>query len=289
MIWQTAAMLQRKAMMSLYNVQNQWGGNSAPWQPGGIFNIGNRGSQLPIGLNVTSPDGGKSFTGTMTYAGEGPIGFRGTLQTMNTYRVENQWGGNNAPWHDAGLFLLGARNGQNAVAFDLQSTDGGKSFTGTMTYAGEGPIGFKGALTEGYAEDATNQWGGANAPWHVGGQWILGCRANQPVVAIDVESTDSGKTLTGTMTYAGEGPIGFKGALTMANTYTVENQWGGSNTPWHPGGQFVLGCRGSQGVVAVQAQGSDGSKLSGTMTYAGEGPIGLNLVANAGAGVLASV
>jgi len=263
--------------MSLYNVQNQWGGNSAPWQAGGIFNIGNREGQLPIALQITSNDGGKTFSGTMTYVNEGPIGFRGTLVTMNTYQCENQWGGNNAPWHDAGLFLLGARSGQNAVAFDIKSTDGGKSFSGTMTYAGEGPIGFKGVHAEGYAYTALNQWGGNSAPWNPGGEWVLGCRANQLVVALNVISGDNGKSLTGTMTYAGEGPIGFRGTLTMANTYQVENQWGGNNAPWQPGGQFVIGCRGSQGVVAVNATSSDGKNLNGTMTYAGEGAIGLQL------------
>jgi len=267
--------------MSLYNVQNQWGGNSAPWHPGGIFNIGNRGTQLPIALQIQSHDGGTTFTGTMTYVGEGPIGFRGTRVTLNTYHVENQWGGSSAPWHDAGYFILGARDNQNPIAFDIKSSDNGVSFTGTMTYAGEGPIGFKGSNAAGYAYDAQNQWGGTTAPWHFGGQWVLGCRANQPVVAVSVQSTDAGKTLKGWMTYQGEGPIGFRGTLTMADTYEVENQWGGDNAPWHPGGQFVLGCRGNaQGVVAISVQSQDGgAHLNGSMTYNGEGPIGLNLTA----------
>ena len=261
--------------MTLYNVQNQWGGNQAPWHDGGIFNIGNRGKQLPIALKATSADKGKSFTGTMTYVGEGPIGLRASLVTMNTYHVENQWGGSGAPWHDAGLFLLGARNGQNAVAFDITSADKGQSFTGTMTYAGEGPIGFKGGHADGEAFVATNTWGGTGP--HAGGEWVLGCRANQAVVKLDVHSPDGGRTLLGTMTYAGEGSIGFRGTRTMANTYAVENQWGGDHAPWHPGGQFVIGCRGSQGVVAVQAESTDGAILHGVMTYAGEGPIGLTL------------
>jgi hypothetical protein len=264
--------------MTLYNVQNQWGGNSAPWHPGGIFNIGNRGTQLPVALKIMSGDGGRSFSGTMTYTGEGPIGFRAKLVTMNTYQVENQWGGSDQPWHDAGLFLLGSRDGQNAVAFDIHSTDDGKSFTGTMTYSGEGPIGFQGGQAEGHAYNATNQWGGNSAPWHEGGQWVVGGRASQAVVALSVKSADAGQTLTGTMTYSGEGPIGFKGTRIMANTYYVENQWGGSTAPWHPGGQWVLGCRGSQGVVAIQAEDAGSSKLTGSMTYSGEGPIGLNLV-----------
>ena len=264
--------------MTVYNIQNQWGGSTAPWHDGGVLNIGNRADQLPIALKIQSGDGGLGFSGTMTYHGEGPIGLRATRVTENCYHAENQWGGSSAPWHDAGLFLLGARDGQNAVAFDLSSADG-KALTGTMTYAGEGPIGVKGALSPGHAFDATNQWGGDSAPWHQGGQWVIGCRPEQAVVALDVSSPDGGRSLTGTMTYAGEGPIGFRGTRTMANTYSVVNQWGGDHAPWHPGGDWVLGCRGKQGVVAIAAKGDGhGHGLHGTMTYTGEGKIGLALV-----------
>ena len=55
-----------------------------------------------------------------------------------------------------------------------------------------------------------NQWGGSAAPWHPGGMWLIGGRKGQAVVAIDVTSPDNGATLTGTITYKGEGPIGFK-------------------------------------------------------------------------------
>ncbi len=267
--------------MSTYTVQNQWGGSSAPWHDGGVFNIGNRQGQLPVAVDISSADGGKTFSGTMTYVGEGPIGLRCTQTTMNSYTAQNQWGGSSAPWHEAGQFLLGARSGQNMVALKISSADGGKTFTGTMTYAGEGPIGFQGALSNSTPYAAQNQWGGNSAPWHVGGEWVIGCRApGQAVVSIQVGSTDNGATLNGTMTYAGEGPIGFRGTRTMANTYVVENQWGGDSAPWHPGGTFVLGCRGTQGVVSIQATSNDnGASFSGQMTYAGEGPIGLNLKA----------
>lgn len=262
--------------MTVYNVQNQWGGDDAAWQEGGVFNIGNRADQLPVALSLNSADEGQTFSGTMTYVGEGPIGCRATMVTMNCYQVENQWGGDSAPWNDAGLFLLGARNGQNAVAFELSSSDNGQTLTGTMTYAGEGPIGVTATRSTGKAYNATNQWGGDNAPWNQGGQFVLGCRADQDVAAINVTSNDDGATLTGTMTYADEGPIGFRGRQIMADTYSVENQWGGDQAPWQPGGTWVIGCRGSQGVVAVEAAGQ--SQMPGFMTYAGEGPIGLMLV-----------
>ncbi|MCL2934155.1 MAG: GDYXXLXY domain-containing protein [Trichodesmium sp. MAG_R03] len=75
-----------------------------------------------------------------------------------------------------------------------------------------------------------NQWGGYSAPWHPGGDWVIGGRSNQNVVAIDVKSDDGGETLNGTMTYIGEGPIGFRATRTgKNNNYTVENQWGGSS------------------------------------------------------------
>jgi len=196
---------------------------------------------------------------------------------MAVYTIQNQWGGNSAPWHEGGVFNIGNRDGQLPIALQVKSGDGGKTFTGTMTYAGEGPIGVKGALSDGTTFNATNQWGGSSAPWHQGGQWVLGCRPNQSIVALDVTSPDQGKTLLGTMTYFGEGPIGFKATQIMADTYSVLNQWGGDGAPWHPGGTWVIGCRGTQGVVAIDINNAGGNGLSGTMTYSGEGPIGLNL------------
>jgi hypothetical protein len=118
-----------------------------------------------------------------------------------------------------------------------------------------------------------NQWGGSSAPWHQGGTWVIGGRADQNVVSIDVKSSDQGATLTGTMTYQNEGPIGFRGTRGGGNNYAVENQWGGSSAPWHPGGTWVLGARDNQYVVQMKVQAS-GNGLNGDMTYNGEGPIG---------------
>ena len=132
--------------MSRYYVENQWGGDEAPWHPGGVFSIGNRVGQRPIALSLTSKDGGQTLSGTMTYVGEGPIGVRGERVNGNTYRVENQWGGDSAPWHDAGSFELGGRVDQRVVAIDVTSSDAGETLRGTMTYAGEGAIGFCGRL-----------------------------------------------------------------------------------------------------------------------------------------------
>lgn len=78
-----------------------------------------------------------------------------------------------------------------------------------------------------------NQWGGNNAHWHNGGTWVIGCRHNQNIIAINIKSDDGGKTFHGNMTYADEGPIGFRATLSDGNNYAVENQWGGDNAPWH--------------------------------------------------------
>jgi hypothetical protein len=131
-------------------------------------------------------------------------------QVGNSYSVENQWGGASAPWHPAGIWNLGAREGQRVVALDIQSDDLGKTFTGTMTYQGEGPIGFRAKQIQGNSYSVKNQWGGASAAWHPGGTWTLGGRDDQRMVKLNFSSSDSGDTLSGTLTYQGEGPIGFR-------------------------------------------------------------------------------
>lgn len=133
-----------------------------------------------------------------------------SVTASNVYQVENQWGGSGAPWHPGGAWTIGARSNQHVVHLDITSSDGGKTLTGTMTYQGEGPIGFRGTLTGGNTYTVENQWGGSSAPWHPGGQWVIGGRSNQHVVAVSISSPDGGATLSGTMTYQGEGPIGFR-------------------------------------------------------------------------------
>ena len=109
--------------------------------------------------------------------------------------------------------------------------------------------------------------------------WVIGSRDNQRVVAIDINSEDSGQTLTGTMKYIKEGAIGFRATYSGGNNYIVENQWGGSNAPWHEGGTWVIGDRTSQRVVALNLTSQDeGKSLNGTVTYNGEGSIDLTCV-----------
>lgn len=132
---------------------------------------------------------------------------------MANYAVENQWGGNDAPWHPGGTWVLGMRDNQNVVAVDVTSPDGGQTLMGTMTYANEGPIGFRGTRTSPNTYTVENQWGGDDAPWHPGGTWVIGMRDEQAVQQLNVASADNGATLTGTMTYTNEGPIGFRSTL----------------------------------------------------------------------------
>jgi hypothetical protein len=42
---------------------------------------------------------------------------------------------------------------------------------------------------------------------------VIGGRCPQPLVAMNVTSNDGGQTLTGSITYQGEGPIGFQGSI----------------------------------------------------------------------------
>jgi hypothetical protein len=263
-----------KAANNLHHVQNQWGGSSAQWNEGGMWVMGCRSGQNVVALNIASKDGGNTFTGEMKYAGEGAIGFRATLTQSNTYVVENQWGGSSAPWHPGGTWVMGCRAGQNVVAVNVESGDSGITMTGTITYNGEGPIGFKSELSDGAVYMAENQWGGAAAPWHQGGVWVLGCR-DQNVVEVKITSNDNGKTFTGSMTYAGEGPIGVRANAVAGNNYQVENQWGGTSAPWHPGGVWLIGCRAGQQAMALNISSADGGNtFNGGITYSGEGAIG---------------
>lgn len=200
----------------------------------------------------------------------------------NLHHVQNQWGGASASWNEGGMWIMGCRAGQNVVALNIKSSDGGITFTGQMKYAGEGAIGFRATLSQANTYTVENQWGGETAPWHPGGSWVMGCRVGQNVVAMNIESADGGVTFSGAMTYSGEGPIGFKSELCDGAVYSAQNQWGGSVAPWHQGGVWVIGCR-NQGVAALDISSADhGKTFTGSMTYVGEGPIGVRATMVAG-------
>ena len=258
--------------MSVYQVENQWGGEQAPWHRGGTWILGGRKDQSVVAVDIKSTDHGETLTGSMTYQGEGPISLKAEHEYANVYSVEVQWGGSSAPWHVDGKWTIGGRNNQRCVQLNVTASTEDKSLLGNMTYDGEGKIGFKSHLSFGYL--VQNQWGGSSAPWHPGGTWALSGRYNQEVVAMDIVSQDGGETFTGTMTYKGEGPIGFKGTQLEGNNYAVFNQWGGSSAPWHQGGDLILGSRKNQQVIKLEFSSKDGEVLDGEMTYSGEGSIG---------------
>jgi len=264
--------------MSAYQIDNQWGGSSAPWHQGSVWLLGGRSAQAIQAIDIKSSDNGATFQGVITYLGEGPIGFKAAQKYGNVYACEVQWGGESAPWHVDGDWVIGGRDSQRCVALTVSSQDEGKTLFGSMVYLGEGGIGFRGVRTSSYAVE--NQWGGDAAPWHAGGTWVLSGRSNQSVVSMDISSKDGGRTLEGVMTYSGEGPIGFRGTRAADNVYAVENQWGGSSAPWHRGGDMILGGRQNQQMVQLTFSSADGAVLSGTMTYLGEGPIGFKASRN---------
>ena len=169
----------------------------------------------------------------MTYVNEGPIGFRGTMVTMNTYHVENQWGAIARPGTMRACSSLVPATDKTPSPSTSSQRTAGTSFTGTMTYAGEGPIGFLGQPRRRPGLQRQNQWGGKSAPWHEGGQWVLGCRAKQAVVGVNVMSNDGGKSLAGRMTYPAKARS-IRARLIAANTYVVENQWGGNDATLAP-------------------------------------------------------
>ena len=74
------------------------------------------------------------------------LGFKAKRVAQNRYEVQNQWGGNDAPWHPGGEWVIGGRDNQSVVALNVKSNDGGKSLDGTNTYDNEGPIGFRSHL-----------------------------------------------------------------------------------------------------------------------------------------------
>jgi hypothetical protein len=269
----------------LYYVQNQWGSDPT-WHNGGAWVIGALASQPITSLQVSSEDGGKTLQGYYHYNNRGPFQFRATQTMLNVYEVEYEPGSDEGNlWKPAGTWLLGLRDTQSIVAIDISSEDNGDTFSGTITYAGEGPIAFQAQAHNGGVYDVENQWA-SDPNAHQGGVWTLGYRHNQAIESISISSEDGGQSLTGTITYVGEGPIDFRATLRVSsasesnlyqsNTYIVENKWGAD---WQEGGLWVIGGRAEQRIIALEATSEDGGNtLKGTNTYAGEGPIEFSAV-----------
>lgn len=129
----------------------------------------------------------------------------------NNYGTKVQWGGDHAPWNQAGVWTIGDRPNQRIVDVQIASADDGNTFNGRVTYSGEGPVGFRAHQVSHGHYQAELQWGGDHAPWNQGGVWVLGDRPNQALIGVHVHSTDNGASLHGSAQYTGEGPIGFQG------------------------------------------------------------------------------
>lgn len=130
---------------------------------------------------------------------------------MNNYNAQVKSRDQHTTWHEDGIWVIGSRDNQNVVGVKIQSTDNGQSFTGAITYKGEGPISFKAKHTSGNSYTAQVQWGGGSSPWHDDGTWVIGGRNDQRAVNVDINSTDGGVNYTGSITYNdGKGSLGFK-------------------------------------------------------------------------------
>lgn len=206
--------------------------------PAGRWVIAGREDRHVIAFNIRSNDNGRSLNGTITYAGEGEIRVRSKRGNGVVYDVNNQ--------HDGDLFqdgawVLGARSDkhQYVVAIDIASKDEGRTFGGTVTYVGEGPVRFRATQVVNNSYRAEVYFSDV---WHSDGDWIIGGR-KQRAVMVSAKSNDGGQTLSGSMAYRAEDSIGFAATISGGSAYTIENQGGDTNSAWNPGGVFVLGSR----------------------------------------------
>ncbi|MCA8986542.1 MAG: SUMF1/EgtB/PvdO family nonheme iron enzyme [Planctomycetaceae bacterium] len=217
------------------SVQNKFGDD---WRYTGDWVIGGRDGQHVVKFDVKSDDNGKTLNGTMSYTDEGEIRVRAKRSNGVAYAVHTHHGG---PILPGGVWVLGNRGDrqQYLVEIDIHSNDDGKTFSGTVTYAGEGPVPFRATHV------AINSYRGEvyfGDDWHSDGDWLIGSRDKRAVM-VSAKSTDGGKTMSGIMEYLGEDPQGLEVRVSGSSAYTVENQWGSTDSPWSAGGVYVLGDR----------------------------------------------
>ncbi len=228
-----------------FDVENKLGND---WKPAGRWVIGGRDDRQVVAFNVKSSDNGESLNGTMAYSSEGEIRVRAKRGNGVVYDVDSPHDGHR---HEDGAWILGARGDkkQYLVAIDIDSNDDGQTFSGIVVYEGEGPIDFRATRMASNSYRAEVSFGDE---WHPAGDWIIGGR-DQRAVKVSAKSTDGGKSLNGTVTYQGEGPINMEATLSGSSAYTVENQWGNPDSDWNPGGVFVLGNRERSESVSNQS------------------------------------
>ncbi|MCB0186385.1 MAG: hypothetical protein KDE31_19090, partial [Caldilineaceae bacterium] len=175
----------------------------------------------PTGLAQGLQQGTLTFTPTETTLAPVTVAYFINVENAaqnNRYAVESNVGGDESPWEDAGVWIIGGRQAQQVVALDIASSDGGATLTGTMTYAGEGPIAVRATKTEQQVYQIETQWGDAGAPWNPEGTWRLGSREEVSLVALQFSAADEGTTLEGVMSYADGSFYGFRATLQTAPT-----------------------------------------------------------------------
>jgi hypothetical protein len=273
----------------------QRGGNVEQWHPDGDWVLGGRDSQRVISIKIRSADRGKRLTGTITYDFEGPIGFKAASVGGNRYAVQNHWGGELAPWHDGGTWILGGRPNDRVIALDVVSEDHGETLQGEMTYEREGPIRFKATRTtrttarekppelaltwlaalranpkspaRSTTYRVTCQTGAETEPWRPAGDWVLGTRDNQPIVGVTIRSENAFTLFKGKIIYAGGDPLGFY-AHTHHNKmeYEVHTQWS-RYSPFAPAGTWSISGRRGERLVCLDLVSDDGGEtLRGSIT-----------------------
>ena len=126
-----------------YRVLVGWD-SSGPIHFDGKWMIGSRVYERVLKLKASSADGGNTLMGKVTFEGSGATGFKGVRYGDSRYTVSIQFytqryvESGTILWVQEGDWIIGGRHDQPVVDIDISGN--GYSFTGSMTYLGEGPI-----------------------------------------------------------------------------------------------------------------------------------------------------
>lgn len=129
------------------------------------------------------------------------------------YRVQSQWGDE---WHEEGLFKIGDAQDGSIIALSCELDDQGDTLFGTVTYVAtdkEEPSKKKEFQAIPRSENVYDiKIGESESPtkWLPRGQWLLGTRKHQKIIAMAIDSNNDGRILSGTVMYEGEGPMNFR-------------------------------------------------------------------------------
>lgn len=130
---------------------------------------------------------------------------------QQNFKYEMSWGHDtNASEGSEGFWSFGGRPIE-AITLDAGS-EGGKSKTleGTLRYSASNHL-LKLKLTRAGGNQFTAEAKLGNENWRSVGTWTVGHRTDHAVIKVDLKGANSGRTVSGTMTYEGEGIIHVKG------------------------------------------------------------------------------